>query len=215
MLKTIFESENELNIYVSEQTVRQDKGYLTRSERETLKQLKNTPKNFIHKPTEQKKGKPIVTNLAQLRKPCEFVTKEDDVTAIITDLRETLAYVGGLGLSAIQIGINKRISFCRIPKYNAQTKKIEIHELVLINPKIIEKDGKYIHRKEGCLSIPHIRVDTDRWKYVTVSYLNEKMEQTFGSAEDLDACVLQHEIDHDNGILILDRKHKDRNKRKR
>ena len=86
--------------------------------------------------------KPIVTNLAELKRPCIPVTKEDDIKQIIIDLKETLqSHSIGWGLAANQIGYDKAICYIRVPKtINHKEKKITYAELVLINPKIIEKD---------------------------------------------------------------------------
>jgi len=207
MLKIEFLTKEELDIYVSEQIIRKEKGYLTRSERETLQKIKDNPKNYIHEVKDIKKGKPIVTSLVELKKSCQLITKEDDIQTIINDLRETLNYVGGYGLTANQIGIQKKISICKIPNYNPQTKKVDVKELVLINAKIIEKDRYWINKQEGCLSIPHIRIDTDRWVFITVEYLDEKLQPQILPTQDIEALIIQHEYDHQIGLTILDRKH--------
>jgi peptide deformylase len=130
--------------------------------------------------------KPIVTNLAELKRPCIPVTKEDDIKQIIVDLKETLAtHPTGWGLSANQISYNKCISYIRVPKtINHKDKKITYAELVMINPKIIEKDTPVKVNNEGCLSFEGINVTTKRYVYITVEFLDEKLNPQAGAFQD-------------------------------
>lgn len=205
MLKTKFDSKEELGIYISEQKLRQEKGYLTHSERETLKQLITNPNNFIQK-EKTKPYKSIITDLLELKKPCLEVSKEDNIGSIIQDLKDTLSYYyqKALGLSANQIGYNKKITYCKIPKYNDKTKKTELAEIILINPKIIEKDRLVKIQNEGCLSFPGINLITARYVFITVEFYNEKFELQIASFQDLESFVIQHEIAHLEGKTIFD-----------
>src|SRR3972149_587367 len=99
MLKQNFKDQLEFNLYTAEQKTRMEKGYLLRSEREILKKML------------EKDYKPI------------FI-KEDNIKEIIQKLKDTLACYKGLGLSANQIGIQKRISYIKIPKMN-KDKQVE------------------------------------------------------------------------------------------
>ena len=148
----------------------------------------------------------IVTDIKELRKPSEVVTKHDDIKAIITDLKDTLiANPSGIGLSAVQINVKKRISYLRIPK-----SKTEFDEYVLINPQISEKIGKACSFKEGCLSFKGIQVITSRYVTVAVEYYDIDFIKIFKIFSGLEAIAVQHEIDHINGICIFQRKHKAR-----
>jgi len=209
MLKQRFESQEELDAYLTEQKLRQEKGYLTRSEREKLKKISDNPKQYINKTVKLAESKiSIVTNINELKKPCHEVTLDDNIQEIVKKLKDTLAYHNGFGLSANQIGIQKKISYCKIPKYNPKDKKIEFTELVIINPKIIEKDRKILFKQEGCLSIPYLRIDTDRYVFITLEYQDEKLEKRTALFQDLESFVVQHEYDHLIGLTIFDRKHK-------
>ena len=203
MLKNQFKDPSEFNIYLAEQKVRQEKGYLTRSEREQLKKMqeKDYKPIFIK---EEKPKLPIVTNIDELKKPCQDVTKEDNVQEIVQKLKDTLASQSGLGLSANQIGIQKKISYIKVPKMT-KDKKIEFTELVLINAKIIEQDRPIKVQNEECLSLQG-SATTKRYVFIIVQYLNEKMELHTGIYQDLEALVVQHEIDHQNSLTIFDRK---------
>ena len=199
----------EYDTHISEQKIRMEKGYLTRSERDKLKHMIDNPKDYIKAPQpELPKGKPIITSLKELRIPSVPVEKGEDVKSIIKDLKETLvAHPTGLGLSAPQIGVKKQISYIRMP-YLSDNKTLEFRETVLINPVITEKARKIIYKGEGCLSIPRIFIDTDRYVFITVSYLDENFKEQTRMVQDVESFAFQHEISHLSGKLIFDFKHK-------
>lgn len=209
MLKTSFKDKLELDIYTAEQKVKMEKGYLTKSEREKLKQIIDKPQSYIIEIKELPKDKLIITDINKLKVPCEEVKEGEDVEQIIKDLKETLmAYPTGIGLSANQIGYNKRVSYLHVPKMNEKEKKIEFIDTVLINPKITYKTGQIRLKGEGCLSIPGIKVDTNRCIFCTVEFLDEKKEKRMGIFQDLQSFAVQHEISHLNGRTIFDDKWK-------
>lgn len=213
MLKTEFIDKEEFVIYISEQQLRMKKGFLTCSERKQLETMLNKD----YKPTFIKENKPhipIITDINYLRQPCAEITKEDNYKEIMQKLKDTLESVGGLGISANQIGIQKRISYIKIPKFTNKNREIEYNEYILINPKIIEHDNPIKVRGEGCLSFPGVYVDTLRYIYCTVEYLDENFKQQTGLMQDIEAFCFAHEIDHTNGIILFDRRYKDINYRK-
>ena len=146
----------------------------------------------------------IVTNLKELRRPCAEVQDGEDISAIVEDLRDTLDMRKGYGLAANQIGINKKVAYYELTK----------NAVVLINPRIVEKSKKVSFR-EGCLSFPGLEIITDRYDEIVIeNSARIAGEMKFGarrfSANGLEAIIIQHEIDHLNGITILNRKHKAR-----
>lgn len=208
MLKISFTSEIELNIYLSEQKIRKENKCLTVSERKQLQDMIDNPKKYIveTKPINPN-IKPIITNLRELNIPCEEVKEGEDISQIIVELKATLENAKGLGLSANQIGYKKRISYLRIPDYNKETKKMRLKEILLINAKVIEKESPFQFKNEGCLSFPSsIRVNTLRYMYVTVQNYNEKLEPYGFASQGLEAVAIEHELDHQNGLTLLDRK---------
>ena len=86
-----------------------------------------------------------------------------------------------------------------------KTKEIEYDELVVINPEIIAREDKTINYKEGCLSLPGLRIDTDRYNFITVRFENEKREQSTAVMQNIEAMIWAHEVDHLNGITILNK----------
>lgn len=155
--------------------------------------------------------KSVVTNIKDLRRPCLSVEKGEDVSQILTDLRDTLLTLKGLALSANQIGYNKKISFVRLPiKIDQTTKAIEYKEYYLINAKIIEKVNPVKVQDEQCLSFPGVSVTTKRFVFMVITFMNEKFEEQTAMMQDLEALCVQHECDHQQGIVLFDRKWKAR-----
>lgn len=105
------------------------------------------------------------------------------------------SWAPGLGLAAIQIGIPIRYIWYRFQK----EKSTELIERELINPKIISMDDPYIYPSEGCLSIPHYWAKTKRYLEIEIESEGKRFV-----AERLEALVIQHELDHINGILTTD-----------
>jgi len=150
--------------------------------------------------------KEIITNINELKKPCAIVELDESVTEIIQDLKDTLASKKGLGLSANQIGVNKKISYIKVPVSISQNKEIQYVEHVLINARIIEKSRVVQVKGESCLSFSGLKVNTLRYAFITVEYLDEKMELQTRMFQDLIGLVIQHECDHQLGFTLLQRK---------
>jgi peptide deformylase len=122
----------------------------------------------------------------------EAVTEE--VRRLIDDMAETMYAQRGVGLAAVQIGVHQRVI------------TIDVGEglLALINPEVLDRSGE-AQMEEGCLCLPGVIVEVDRSERVTVRGLNEKGEEVTLPAEGLLARALQHEIEHLDGILIVDK----------
>lgn len=112
---------------------------------------------------------------------------------ILVNMTETMYMNQGVGLAAVQIGIDKQLAV------------IDIGDglIKMINPAIIKKAGRETC-EEGCLSVPGVVVKVRRAKDVVVNFLNENGEAVQLKASGLLARAVQHEIDHLNGILIID-----------
>lgn len=135
-----------------------------------------------------------------LRKETETVTSFDDtLTQLIADMGETMFDAPGIGLAAPQVGKSLKLIVVDITKESDEEKKF----MPMFNPKIVEHEGKQLD-EEGCLSLPELTANVKRYKKVTVSFQDAEGKQQELTAEDRFAVVLQHEIDHVNGILFLD-----------
>jgi peptide deformylase len=121
----------------------------------------------------------------------------------IKDLSDTLdAYPHTVGIAAPQIGITLRIIIIDASK--KRNCRDNHGKLVLINPEIYSYDG-LLQFREGCLSIPDFTANINRAKEVSVCYYDTAFKRQFVKASDFEAVLLQHEIDHLNGVLFLDR----------
>ncbi|HLD08054.1 MAG TPA: peptide deformylase [Candidatus Peribacterales bacterium] len=117
-----------------------------------------------------------------------------DLQKLIEDLLDTVHAAEGAGLAAPQIGISQRVTIARIGE-----------EFVpLVNPEILWKSDQVIVGEEGCLSLPDIWLQIPRAKEIVLRFSDEKGEEHERKLEGFDARVVQHEVDHLDGILIVD-----------
>ena len=134
-----------------------------------------------------------------LRERAEPVTDLDGrIQQLIDDMADTMYHAPGIGLASNQVG-----EPCRIIVYDTSPKDESNDLVVLINPEIIEADGLIIE-EEGCLSVIDCRAEVKRAARVTVEGVDREGNPVTLKKEGLDAVVLQHEIDHLNGVLFID-----------
>ena len=134
-----------------------------------------------------------------LRQKVERVTNfNDSLKELATDLAETMYAAPGSGLAANQIG--ECVSMIVI---DTSTEEEEKKYLVLVNPEIVDKEGAQID-DEGCLSVIDLTAKVKRYQKLLVRAQDIKGKVWEFSAEDFLARVLQHEVDHLNGILFID-----------
>jgi len=132
-----------------------------------------------------------------LRNKCEPVEEiTDEIGEILENMRETMKAANGVGLAAPQVGINKRFFVCMIGENNI---------LKIINPVITPLSEEKIVFEEGCLSIPGIYKNVNRYQKIKINYLDENGNPKEMELEDYPAVVVQHETDHLDGILFVDK----------
>ena len=144
-----------------------------------------------------------------LSKKCNEVDIENinqKILDIIEDLKSTLEFGTGLGIAAPQIGVDKRIIVVGAKKENIKYNNAEeIPITVMINPtwkKLAEDtDVQY----EGCMSVPSIRGKVERYKNIELTYYNENGEKIERQLNGFFARLVQHECDHLNGIVFLEK----------
>jgi peptide deformylase len=135
-----------------------------------------------------------------LAKRGEDVTEfGEELKTLADDMFESMYAAQGIGLAAPQIGLSKRITVIDV-----SFKKEPADKLVLVNPEIIEREGKQFE-EEGCLSLPEIREKVHRAAKVKVRAQNVQGEWFEVEGEELLSRALQHEIDHLDGVLFIDR----------
>jgi peptide deformylase len=139
---------------------------------------------------------------ARLKTVCEPIEPGEVAKRIAENLLDTMNTVPGVGIAAPQIGALHRVVLVdasRNPRHDPG------HGLMLlVNPVIIAAEGTQTF-KEGCLSIPQYLANIERARAITVAAWTPDGEEVRVDAEDFEAVVLQHEIDHLDGILFLDR----------
>jgi peptide deformylase len=150
--------------------------------------------------------------LRQKGAPLESITP--DIQALIDDMLETMHQAAGIGLAAQQVGKALQLTVIDVRDITDRPSTLEVDgqptevqsamPLILINPKI-QPTGNPSTGPEGCLSFPEIYADITRPEAVTVSASNRNGEPLRLKADGLLSRVIQHEVDHLNGILFIDR----------
>lgn len=134
-----------------------------------------------------------------LRKKAEPVDAVDDeVRNLMDDMLETMYEADGVGLAAPQIGVGKRVIVIDV-------REPDVPPFGLVNPVIVEKSEAVDRGEEGCLSIPGLREIVERSERVVVEGLDREGNAVRIDADGLLARALQHEVDHLDGILFIDR----------
>ncbi len=126
-------------------------------------------------------------------------TFDNGLAKLVEDMAETMYDAPGIGLAAPQIG--KSIKLIIVD--TSEGKEGERKYMPMINPEIIAHEGNQVD-EEGCLSVPELTANVKRYLRVTVAYQDIQGQSHELSTEDRFAVVLQHEIDHLNGILFID-----------
>ncbi len=151
-----------------------------------------------------KYGEPVLREKAQ---PVAVVT--DELRRLADEMLETMHAAKGVGLAAQQVGRTEKMCVIDIPE-GCDDEENEIFNapipmpLKLFNPEILAQEGSQ-HDKEGCLSFPSIGGSITRAAQVTCGYLDEENRPQMITARGFLARALQHEIDHLNGVLYIDR----------
>lgn len=128
-----------------------------------------------------------------------FDELKKDLPAILADMFDTMDAVGGIGLAANQIGLDLRLAVIKIKREDEEPLSI-----VIINPEIVEKSGT-LYEEEGCLSFPGLFARIRRAAKVKMRAINEKGMPIEINAEGLFAKAVQHELDHLDGEVFINR----------
>ena len=145
----------------------------------------------------------ITTSESTLRLKSEpFTGTEEELQELIRCLEFEMnnSRRAGIGLSAIQIMIPKRVGIIRISFRDKKLNRDIVKEINLYNAEIVEKKQTFIFKGEGCLSIPNTFCDTERYNWIKVRN-GDGTEEVYSG---LEAVAIQHELDHLDGILFID-----------
>lgn len=136
-----------------------------------------------------------------LRKTSASVeTVDDEVRGFANSMLETMYDASGLGLAAVQLGVLRRM----IVLDTVKGEDVPRNPIVLINPEILSSGPTPRLHEEGCLSIPQMYAEVERPAVVRVRYVDMEGKQQERDFADLQSTVVQHEIDHLDGILFID-----------
>jgi peptide deformylase len=145
-----------------------------------------------------------------LRVPARPVGAEElaseETQRLIDDMIETMRAADGAGLAAPQVGVSLRIAVIEVREGNPRYPyKPPIPLTVVVNPELTSLDPATFATNEGCLSIPNLRGDLKRFENVGVRYLDRQGRPHEETRRGLTAGTFQHEVDHLDGILFVDR----------
>lgn len=126
---------------------------------------------------------------------------------LITDMWETMYYAKGVGLAAPQIGLSIRLFIVDTLQINDEEegKVNEGIKKVFINPLMVEEKGSLWTFEEGCLSIPNLTGDVERQSDIVIKYYDENFDEHIDSFNGMTARVIQHEYDHIEGKLFIEK----------
>ena len=148
-------------------------------------------------------GHPILREWALPVAPEELDTR--GTQAFIDDLIETMHYNNGAGLAAPQVMVSQRVAVIEVHANPRYPYKPDIPLTVLVNPEIEPLTDEVFANNEGCLSVPGLRGVTNRFVRIGVRALDRRGRPVEREVRGLSAVTFQHEVDHLNGVLFLDR----------
>ena len=148
-------------------------------------------------------GDPILNTKC---KEVDIKNMKQEILEEIEDLKETLNFTEGFGIAAPQAGIDRRIIIIQVNKEKCAYKDCEeAPTTVMINPTWRKLSEETESEFEGCLSVPSIRGKVERYTNIEVTYYNEKGEKVIKQVKGFTARDIQHECDHLDGIVFLEK----------
>lgn len=145
-------------------------------------------------------GSPILRLIAK-----EIDAGYPNLNELLADMFETMYKADGMGLAAPQIGKSIRIFVVDGSALEEEDPTMKDFKKVFINPKMLDLEGEKLLMNEGCLSLPKLREDVYRFNKLRIRYQDENFNLIEEEFEGLKARVIQHEYDHIDGILFIDR----------
>lgn len=132
------------------------------------------------------------------------ISKKEELSALITDLKDTLVKADGCGLAAPQIGVSKRVVIVDGRELADVYPYLEGFFRVMVNPVVVEESEGKCEYSEGCLSVPGIYSDVVRPEKIKVEYYNENLEKVVEEFTGFGCRMVQHEMSHLDGVLFTD-----------
>ncbi|SFV62405.1 Peptide deformylase [hydrothermal vent metagenome] len=132
---------------------------------------------------------------------------DENLHTLLDDMYETMVAKNGVGLASIQIAVPKQVLIINIPidvDDNKERDQPKENTLEMINPVIIDCSGSAINQ-EGCLSVPKVYEDIERYKYIKVDFFDRYGEKHTIETDEFLAVAIQHEMEHLNGKLFIEK----------
>lgn len=148
-----------------------------------------------------------VYGMPVLRKKAKEIEPDfKDLDKLIDDMFETMYYADGVGLAAPQIGKSIRLIIIDASEIDDESDpSLKDFKIELINPKILKEEGEKWEFNEGCLSLPNIREEVYRKPTIVLEYFDRDFNRHEEEFDGVKARIIQHEIDHLEGILFIDK----------
>lgn len=142
-----------------------------------------------------------------LREPAADIdiNDRDAVTALVADLKDTLAKADGCGLAAPQIGVPLRVLIVTGEGLDDTYPYLKGFKRTMINPEIVDESHEKCTFSEGCLSVPGVYADVTRPASITIRYFDEDLKTVEEKLDKFACRMVQHEMDHLDGIIFVDK----------
>ncbi len=150
-----------------------------------------------------KMGNPVLRQKAKELRPEDI--SSDWFSQLLIDLKDSMDHYGGIGIAAPQIGVDSQVALIELAGMNRYGEELNLPLTTFVNPVIRDLSAELQGFWEGCLSVPGLRGYVERPRKIEVTYLDEKGRPQRLVAEGFLATVVQHELDHLQGILYVDR----------
>jgi peptide deformylase len=143
---------------------------------------------------------------AVLRRKADMIDKDyPELKSLIADMFDTMYSAKGVGLAAPQVGKSIRLFVMDTLQLNKPNERTDGIKRVFINAQLVDETGEPWLYEEGCLSIPDIHVEIERLPALHLRYQDEEFNEHLEKYEGINARVIQHEYDHIEGVLFIDR----------
>ena len=146
----------------------------------------------------------VYPNKILKQKSKEVTEFNEELHTLLDDMYDTMVAKNGVGLAAIQIAVPKRVLIINVPIEEQDGAQPKENTLEVINPVFLEMEGKTKYQ-EGCLSVPGFYEDVERFKYVKLKYQDRFGKEHIIEDDDFLAIALQHEFDHLEGRLFIEK----------
>ncbi len=133
------------------------------------------------------------------------LNEKEKLTQLVTDLKETLKIADGCGLAAPQVGISLRVLIVDGTVVADTYDYLKDFRRTMINPVVLEESKETFEYSEGCLSVPGVYADVRRPSKIKVEYYNEEFQKVTEELDKFAARMVQHELDHLDGTIFVDK----------